>query len=95
MPHAQQIAGQLLAIRGAIDSGFKEIEEDNKIVVQYERLTRKPEVVIDDLVLKLKKNGIFCSKVGVPVSPLQESHSIEGMNQENVSLLRAALEYKI
>lgn len=94
LPPAQQIIGQLLAIRHAIDRGLSEVDDRQKIIVHYKDLTLHPEHFIDVLLYKLNKNGIACKDIGLPISPLKPSNSIERINKHHLNELKTALAYQ-
>ncbi|MBW1978980.1 MAG: sulfotransferase [Deltaproteobacteria bacterium] len=65
---AQQIAGQILAIRASIANGLSCVEENRKLTVSYENLIRNPEAVIDRTVEKIFRLGARVEKIGEPIS---------------------------
>ncbi|MBW2004571.1 MAG: sulfotransferase [Deltaproteobacteria bacterium] len=70
LPPAQQIAGQILAIRSAITRGLSDVEENRKLVINYEELIKEPEAVIDKVIQKLLRLKSHVKKVGEPISYL-------------------------
>lgn len=91
LPPEQQIAGQLLATRYAIERDLAQVSNDRKIVIVYEELVEAPEVIIDSFVTKMAQIGFNIPKVGHPVSNLSAR---QGVGEENTvrSKLRQALE---
>ena len=66
----EQIVGQILAIRRAIESNLANVENERKMVIHYEDLVKAPEAVIDTLIQKLLPIGCSLKKVGTPIAEL-------------------------
>ena len=67
---SQQIAGQIMAIRKAIERDLANVEEERKLVVQYEELVKVPETIVEKLIRKLHCLGYYVEKVGHAIPTL-------------------------
>lgn len=67
LPPLQQIAGQILAIREAVETHLPTVEAHRRIVIHYEMLTESPENVVDDIRQKLLQIDCRVQKVGKPI----------------------------